>query len=352
MREPCHYSFMDAPRASDSGIHQAARPLQIWQTAAAILLSAIATCPVMFGKAAHAAESAAQLEDASDDPRQGPRIDHPAAVDPIYVPDSPNAQAPNLVSTAEYRDALAFRLALDFPLGQVQSGNSGLGAQGSRSTSPTLQFTARYNPITHWFAETTLYSYLQTNRKQTWNPDFSYTFGYDAHSPETFSATYSNYGGNRFHPDAARQEKYTAFQQGTWSFGYKFLLPSSLEPVFLTGDKDRAICSAHVSWTPRYSDFQTGVLSANKRFGTLGCRYTHASGWYAHATAFGYFRRAQQQPWDPDFTYGIGYSNPEPGGISIQYNNYSSNRFPGRRSGSGDGGFRSGSFTVNLNHPW
>jgi hypothetical protein len=60
----------------------------------------------------------------------------------------------------------------------------------------------------------------------------------------------------------------------------------------------------------------------------------------------------QQQPWDPDFTYGIGYYDWHPGTILVQYNNYSGNRLPWRDKSADTGKFKDGSITISWSWTW
>jgi hypothetical protein len=233
---------------------------------------------------------------------------------------------------------VSLRLAFDYPLSQAE-GDEGLGQQGARSPSPTLQAALRYTPLTYWFASLSLYRYLEPQRQQSWNPDFGYAFGYDDWHPYTFSLTYGNNGGNRVNPKAG--ESVTHFDQGTWSLGFKFPLPEALKSTFTTGNGDAVGCVTAYSYTPRYSDSASNGLKSGKQVATLGCRYSMPGWWYVNATAYLYPDAAQRQPWDPDFTYGFGRFDWHPGELSIQYNNYSA-----------DHRLRSGSVVLSWSTSW
>ena len=103
---------------------------------------------------------------------------------------------------------------------------------------------------------------------------------------------------------------------------------------------------------PRYTDFRTGDERAAKKSLSLGCRYTRAEGWFGEFALYAWPSRGQQQPWDPDFTYGFGYEDAGPGRLTVKYNNYSGNRFPGRDRGPGEGTFRSGSVSLTWSAEW
>ncbi len=249
-------------------------------------------------------------------------------------------------------DQLTLRIAFDYPLQAGTAQPPGRGSQGARPVSPTLDVGLNYSPLPAWFAAITAYRYVHPSQQQIWNPDFTYSFGYDDWHPYTLSLVYSNFGGNRFRPDAARGESRTRFDQGSWSLGFKFPLPQVLEPVFTTGQGDTVGCISSVNFALHYSDAASASTKSGKHTLVLGCRYTIAQWWFLNTTLYIYPQRDQQQPWDPDFTYGFGYFDWHPGTISIQYNNYSGNRLPGRKPAPQTGQFRNGALSLSWSHTW
>jgi hypothetical protein len=203
-----------------------------------------------------------------------------------------------------------------------------------------------------WFAQLTFHRYLRADRQQPWHPDFSYAFGYDDWHPGTWSLFYANYTGTRFAPRPDAGEHRFNFPEGQWTLAYRFALPTPLEPALLVGDGDQANCSAEAHLMPRFARFEGGAVGKHKKSLSVGCRYTRAEGWYAKAAVFSYPQGSDQQPWDPDFTYGFGYADWRPGSFSVKYNNYSGNRFPGRARAPGEGTFRSGSVSLSWSTPW
>lgn len=264
---------------------------------------------------------------------------------------------PSLEVAPEEVDRMRVRLALDVPLRTSEGGFKGAGFQGSPAVSPTLQAELRYNPYRYWFGGVTFYRYLLGDRQRPWNPDFTYTFGYDDWHADTFSLTYSNYTGNRLFPDRSKlsggqPEERTHFRQGQWSAGYKFALPEVLRPLLLFNEKDQLGCSINANLTPRYTDLASLSTRSGKRSASLGCRYSTPGNWYGNVTLFYFPDRSQQQPWDPDFTYGFGYFDWHPGTISVQYNNYSGNRYPWHNRSPGQGAPRNGSLSVSWSYAW
>jgi hypothetical protein len=276
--------------------------------------------------------------------RGGTYTPPPASVDPIYTPRGPDQPADRFEEPV-----LRLQLTADLPL---RSRASGTGAQGSAApVSPTLQATLRWRPLEDrgWFAQLSLLRYVQPSRQQPWNPDFVYAFGYDDGEPGRWSFQYANYTGTRLSPDRALGEHRFNFPQGQWTARYRFGLPEPLEPVFLAGDGDRALCHAEGNLVPRYSQATSPALGENKVSLGLGCRYTRPDGWFAHATAFAW-PHGRQQPWDPDYVWGFGWNSP--GGITVQYANYTGNRWPGRSGTAGEGGFGNGSISVTWATAW
>lgn len=283
--------------------------------------------------------------------RGGTFIEPPAQVDPVYTPHGPNR--PMAAQDGADRAGLSLRLTFNLPL-QSLSGVAGRGVQGSPPGSPTAQAQLRWTPWPGraWFFQASVLRYLNASRQQAWEPDFTYAFGYEDWRPGTFMAVYSNESGNRFNPDAAGGGRRFNFNRGVWSVGYKFALPGVLEPMLLRGDGDASVCSARLLLTPRYVEAATGAEARNKTAAALGCRYTHTAGWFAHLTTFAYPRSGQQQPWDPDFTYGFGLAGGMLEPFTLEYGNYSGNRFPGRDRSPGQGSWRNGSVSLSWGTGW
>ncbi|NEX63929.1 hypothetical protein [Noviherbaspirillum galbum] len=248
----------------------------------------------------------------------------------------------------EQAPTLKLRLAFDLPLKTGERNPTGKSTQGSPPVSPTMQAELRWQSADYWFAGMTFYRYVLSGR-QPWNPEFTYTFGYDDWHPNTFSLVYGNYSGNRIHP--AQGHPFSLFRQGNISLGYKFKLPEELDPIFKADETHDVNCSVNANATPRYLDLKTLATQRYKRTFSVGCRYSLPSNLYANATFFYFPDKNQQQPWDPDFTYGFGYFDWHPGTVTVQYNNYAGNRLPWNDR-AGDGNFRRGSISISWSMNW
>ena len=229
----------------------------------------------------------------------------------------------------------------------------GSGSQGERATgSPLLGLSLFYSPLSAWFGQVTLYKYLDESLQAPWNPDFSYSFGYDDWHPNTLSLVYANYGGNRFAPDERRGERVTRFDEGTISLGFKFVLPKSIERWFTVHDTGAVGFRASYHLTPRYVDDACACRRDAKHALSLGLRYVIHTWWFAEITLYGYPAPRQKQPWDPDFTYTFGYFDWHPGTFAVQYSNYSGNRYPWNPSSPGTGRFKDGSVSISWSWAW
>ncbi len=243
-----------------------------------------------------------------------------------------------------FSGSLSAGMPLDLSQAETTEGE---GQRARVGNTPTLKATVKYNPVSAWFATGTAYIYLDRDLQEEWNPDFSYVFGYDDWRPYTFSLVYSNYGGNRFSPDRAQGAEVTEFDEGTVSLGWKFPIPDRLAKPFVVASDGGIGCIIGYNVSPRYFDLRSSENRSWKQAASLGCKYIITGNWYLNWTAFYYPKEYQQQPWDPDYTYGFGYFDWRPGTISLQYNNYSGNRFPGRQRGDETGRFIDGELSVS-----
>ena len=312
-------------------------------------LHCVRACAVLVGIAALSPMVRAQgiAGPAPTQQRGGTYTEPPARVDPVYVPAGPDAP----LDEPAQEPRLTLRLTLDVPLRHGPA--VGSATQGTRPGSTTVQAALRWRPLDDraWFVQGTAFAYPDRAKQRSWDPDFTYGFGYDDGEAGHWAFTYANYTGTRVQPDPARGEGRWNFSQGQWTASYRFELPEALRPVLLAGDGDGALCHADANLVPRYARNAGGFGSDKSSFG-LGCRYTRPSGWFAHATALAWPDRSREQPWDPDFVYGFGWTQPGPAGITVQYANYSGNRWPGRARASGEGLFRSGSVSVGWGVGW
>jgi hypothetical protein len=211
-----------------------------------------------------------------------------------------------------------------------------------------LQGNIRYNPMTYWYANIDAYYYLK--EQSPWEPDFTYSFGYDDWNPYTLSFVYENQSPNRFRPNRAEGERVTHYLHGSYNFGWKFLLADFIAKPMLFDTDNEIACQLSHHFTPRYQD-SSGMIQQHKRLWSLHCHYPIYGKWGLNLKFFYYPATHQQQPWDPDYTYELGYFDWEAGAFSVQYKNTSGNRYPWNDR-PGDGAWHKGSVHFLWNLAW
>jgi hypothetical protein len=242
-----------------------------------------------------------------------------------------------------------------FPASLWEGFNASMGldlpfAKGrdNRGALQRVQGSLRYNPMTYWYTHLDAFYYLR--EQAAWEPDFVYHFGYDDWHPYTLSLVYENQSPNRFRPNRAEGEQRTYFNQGVYSLGWKFLLWDTLAQPMLFDINREISCQISYHFAPRYQTM-SGQVQTHKQSASLNCHYPIYDKWGLSLKFFHYPDPSQQQAWDPDYSYEIGYADWEPGSFSVLYKNSSGNRYPWNDS-LGDGGWRKGSLHFSWNWPW
>lgn len=210
-------------------------------------------------------------------------------------------------------DGFSGNLSSNAPTTMLQS-NKGTGGQ-----SAAIFANIRYQPLGYWFASVNFIYYLQPKLRASWEPGFTYLFGYDDWHPYTLSLVYQNYQTNNLIPNARTGQKITRFEQGTISLGWKFKIPEPIEQLFIIDDSSNIGCNVNYNVTPSYFDVKYNSLRQWKHWASLNCTYNIWKGFYIQASTFYYPDKSQKQPWDQNFTYNLGYADWSPGGFTIQY---------------------------------
>jgi len=246
-------------------------------------------------------------------------------------------------------DGVTVSLSSSFPLSRSAfTETDGLDSQGTRSArNQTVNLGLSYNPLSYWFFNANFSGYINSDLQAAWNPDFTYTFGYNDWHPWTLSLVYANYGGNRLNPDRSAGETHTNFDQGSWTLGWKTPPPESIQRIFRIHRTSRLGCNVGLSLTPKYLDLESLSEKSWKKVFRYGCKYSIYKNWYVNFNGAHYLDKRQKQPWDPDFTWGFGYFDWRPGKISIQYNNYAANRFPWRKDRDFTTRLKDGSISIS-----
>lgn len=249
-------------------------------------------------------------------------------------------------SESSFSTALTYSSTLDKELVKVPTGENSYVMRDRYNQRALLSM--QYSPLSYFFANMTARAPIQDLGK--YSTDFVYSFGYDDWHPGTFSLVYGNYSdSNYFYPSSGARRTY--FEQGAWTFAYKFELPQNVEKHLLINKEDALICQLGYSYVPRFFSLATNTNQRNKSTFLASCGYTLLQHYFLRVSAFYYPDSQQQQPWDYDYTYSIGYvSSYLPGAMSVHYDNYTGTRYPWR--GSPDANFRHGTINVSWTLPF
>jgi hypothetical protein len=257
----------------------------------------------------------------------------PLAILLMLVCGAAGAQTPPAAASSVLLRGWSGSVSASAGLSSIAAGGPDASSGAAAPRSDTVAATFRYNPRSFWYARATFIAYVEPSRRQPWNPDFTYGFGYDDWHPGTVSLTYENFGGNCLR--CTNGSPVTRFQEGSLNLGWK--MPVSGAPF-------SASLGLHVN--PRYFDLASNNRRSSKSSATADLRWAVHGRWYVSGRASFYPVPGQKQPWDPDFTYGFGYFDWRPGTFSVEYSNYAANRYPTSRLTGRKGTFQDGSVSV------
>ena len=145
-------------------------------------------------------------------------------------------------------------------------------------------------------------------------------------------------------------DRITRLAEGVLQLQYKVPLPATLRQRLVPHPSGSLHLRVGYELTPRYRDVDRSGTRSLKHALSLTARLQPYGMWFAEIGLRAHPVSGQQQPWDPDFVYGFGLADWRPGSISVQYYNYSGNRYPGRDRAAGTGRFRDG--TVSVSWRW
>ena len=114
----------------------------------------------------------------------------------------------------------------------------------------TFTETISFNGLSPYFARVTLYQYLEPKYQQSFEPDFSYSFGVASYAPDTLSLEYANYSGNRLNPKVG--EEFTDINAGTISTTYRYEMPESVTQFLHPSDDASILGWVSHNLTPEY----------------------------------------------------------------------------------------------------
>jgi hypothetical protein len=183
------------------------------------------------------------------------------------------------------------------------------------------------NPYEHFHMRAQFYFDLEKKEeKPPYLSNVYYQIGWYDWRDRTISFGYENYGANRFKSPIT--DFATSLKRGFVfaSFNYDLLE----DRAGLKFDDDSQIrITPFVRYSLEYPD-RFGVEKGGNHKVVLGtsARWTIVKKIYVEGAVYYYPDKTSKLPWDPDFTYGLGYFNWEAFKLNISYGNWIANRFP------------------------
>ena len=175
----------------------------------------------------------------------------------------------------------------------------------------------------HFGASFSVYGYRY---QHTWDPDFSFTFGYYNSDPGGISCDYRSEGSNHFRPKSG--EKFIDSDSGTIYLSYNVPILDSIQNALKFKADNPLGFSVGGSVMRAYIDEISNTKKNFKRQISLGVSYQITPS-LSFSTEFEIFLKNSKQSSDSDFTYQLSYSVPLPRGqLKINYENSGSTRYP------------------------
>jgi hypothetical protein len=212
-------------------------------------------------------------------------------------------------------------------------------------TQPALGVRATVHPVEHSYIRFNALFYPVPALREGWSPDFVYALGYGDWRPWNAFFDHSNYTGSRW-PWREGTPPAVRWKQGMNTVGYRYALPDGAEQA-LRLPEDLWIGGAIMA----HYALAYGKIDGGEGAHLLAFSNTFTVSWREHL--FGEFRGywypigAQQQVWDPDYSWSVGWMDWRPWSVSARWSNYAGNRWAGRTA-EGNGGLGTGALFVDF----
>lgn len=227
---------------------------------------------------------------------------------------------------------------------------------GYRSTyRNALGFFTRIRFYEEFSLNTTFYKNFNPEANVRWIGDFSYAIGRFTWRPNKFNYGYENFVHNKY--TDSWDELGKKFMEGSYFVSYSHFLPEQVLDKIRLDSTTNVRLTYFTKYAVMYrdeNDKRHGGLLDGKPVMGMGIRYTMFWNIYIEGGTYFYFNPAkQQQPWDPDYSYGFGYFDWRAFRFSLTYGNWAINRFPwnGQKEYPYYG-FLDGQFKFQLNYIW
>jgi hypothetical protein len=219
----------------------------------------------------------------------------------------------------------------------------------------TMCYFIRFRFFEEYSVNLTFFQDLNKAATAPWSPHLNYTIGRYQWRPRKFNYGYENYLPNRF--DKPETDWKNKFLQGYYYVAYSHGLPDSIRKY--TQKVDSTFDIKFTYFARYYINYNGSDVTGNvtdvhhsKQVVGISMRYSFTHRLFFEFAPQFHFNKNKQMPWDPDFTYGFGYSNYQAFRVSASYANYGPNRYPWNRQDIIVNKFVDGNFRVAFNWIW
>jgi hypothetical protein len=217
-----------------------------------------------------------------------------------------------------------------------------------------MGYFIRFRFFEEYSVNLTFYQDLNKKAVAPWSPHLNYSIGRYQWRLNKFNYGYENYLPNRFDENGTQWRN--KFFQGYYYVSYSHLLPDSLRKYTQIDSTSMLKITYFFRY---YINYNGEGLNSNptkfeysKQVFGASVRYIMGRNIFIEFAPVIHLKKRTQLPWDPDFTYGIGYFDYRAFRISASYNNYGPNRWPWNHTEALTNKFVDGNFRLAFNWIW
>jgi hypothetical protein len=217
-----------------------------------------------------------------------------------------------------------------------------------------LGFFTRIRFVEEFSINSTFYKDFNPKASAPWIADYTYAIGRYNWRPKKLNFGYENYVNNKYSDDQKTFQN--KFLEGYYFVSYNHY-PVRLNKLIHIDSTTSLRLIYFTRYSIKYRNAQEqymGNIGAGKPTLGVAARYTILWNIYAEAAVYYYPIKGQQQPWDPDYSYGFGYFDWRAFRIQLTYGNWAINRFGWHeyKKYYPRYGFADGQFKIAVNWMW
>ncbi|MDF2436652.1 MAG: putative exported protein [Bacteroidota bacterium] len=216
-----------------------------------------------------------------------------------------------------------------------------------------LGFFTRIRFFEQFSFNTTFYYDFNPKAAAIWTSNYTYSIGRYNWKPYRFNYGYENYINNRYKDNI--KEVGDKFLQGYYFLSFSHPLFDTVPKLFRIDESSSFKVTYFARYSIKYMDkfnHLNGGLDNGKFYFGAGMRYTIFKKLYVEGAVYYYPEMSKKQPWDPDYSYGLGYFDWRSFRLSFTYGNWAVNRFPWNKMEYKRYGFLDGNFRITFNWIW